>query len=130
MRLLAIIATISYLISWPISVSVNHMILTEVDFYMQVKERLIKKCYKVATVFVNHFSRLCFLHLQLDASSEETMAAKITFEQFVAEHGVKILHYHCDNGRFYDNAFSKAWHDARQKLTFCGVNAHFQKWHC
>ncbi len=54
------------------------------------------------------------------------MTAKIFFEQFAAEHGIEILHYHCDNGRFYINAFSKVCHNARQKLTFCGVNAHFQ----
>ncbi len=55
------------------------------------------------------------------------MAAKIAFEQFAAKHRVKILHYHCDNGRFLDNAFSKTCHDTRQKLTFCGVvSEHFQ----
>ncbi len=37
-----------------------------------------------------------------------------------------ILHYHCDNGRFHDNAFGQACHEARQQLTFCRVNAHFQ----
>ncbi len=37
---------------------------------------------------------------------------------------------HPDNGRFHDNAFQKACHDGRQRLTFCGVNAHFQKWNC
>jgi hypothetical protein len=68
------------------------MILTEVDFYTQLKGRLTKKHYKVATIFVDHFSRLRFVHLQLDTTSEDTMAAKITFEQFVAEHKVKILY--------------------------------------
>jgi hypothetical protein len=54
------------------------------------------------------------------------MATKITFEQFAAEHRVKILHYHCDKGHFYDNTFSRTCHDARQKFIFCGVNVHFQ----
>jgi hypothetical protein len=54
------------------------------------------------------------------------MTAKIAFEQFAAEHRVKILHYHCDNRHFYNKAFSKVRHDVRQVLTFCGVNAHFQ----
>jgi hypothetical protein len=48
------------------------------------------------------------------------------FEQYAAEHGVKILHYHCNNGRLYDNAFQQACHNARQQLTFCVVNAHVQ----
>jgi hypothetical protein len=41
--------------------------------------------------------------------------------------GVKIQHYHCcNNGHFSDNPFKQACHDARQQLTFSGVNAHFQ----
>ena len=39
---------------------------------------------------------------------------------------MKSLHYHCNNGRFADNAFKQACKDARQQLTFCGANAHFQ----
>ncbi len=104
----------------------DQMISTEVSFYVQLKGRLTKKGYKVATVVVDHFSRLRFIHLQLDTTSEEKMAAKIAFEQFAAEHGVKLLHHHCDSEQFFENAFSKACHGARQKLTFCGVNTHFQ----
>ncbi len=59
-------------------------------------------------------------------SPYETLAAKLVFEQYAAEHGVKILHYHCENGCFHENAFQQACHNARQQLTFCGVNAHFQ----
>jgi hypothetical protein len=105
------------------------MISTEVGFYAQLKGRLAKKRYKVATVFVNHFSRLHFIHLQLDTSLEKTMASKIAFEHFATEHGVKLLHFHCDNRRFFENTFSKACHDSRQKVTFCGVNAYFKKRH-
>jgi hypothetical protein len=81
-----------------------------------VKRETYQEVLRVATIFVDHFSCQCFAHLQLDTMSEETMAAKIAFEQFAAEHGVKILHYHCDNRQFFDNALSKACHDARQTL--------------
>ncbi len=64
--------------------------------------------------------------MQIDDSSIETVAAKCAFEAFAAQRGIRIQHYHCDNGRFSDNAFKQACHDARQQLTFCGVNAHFQ----
>jgi hypothetical protein len=107
-------------------VSVNQMTSTEVEFYAQLKGELTKKHYKCATVFVDHFSHLRFVHLQLVNGSDETLATKLALEQYAAEHVVKILHYHCNNGRFHDNAFQQVCHEARQQLTFCGVNAHFQ----
>jgi hypothetical protein len=107
-------------------VSVNQMASTKVGFFAQMKGKLTKRRYRCATIFVDHCSRLRFVHLQIDNSSVETLATKRAFETFAAEHGVSIQHYHCDNRRFYDNAFKQACHDARQQLTFCGVNAHFQ----
>ena len=59
-------------------------------------------------------------------TSQETVEAKQAFEIFAEQHGVQILHYHCNNGRFADNAFKQACESARQCLTFCGINAHFQ----
>ncbi len=94
-----------------------------------MKGKLTKKRYRCATIFVDHYSRLRFIHLQIDDSSVKTVAAKCTLETFAAEHGIKFQHYHCDNGHFSDNAFKQACHEQRQQLTFCGVNAHFQKWH-
>jgi hypothetical protein len=107
-------------------VLVDQMMSMEVGFYAQLKGKLTKKCYKCATVFVNHYSRLQFVNLQLDNKSDITLAAKLPFKQYAAEHGVKSLHYHCNNGRFHNNAFQQACHNARQQHTFCGVNAHFQ----
>jgi hypothetical protein len=105
---------------------VNQMTSTEVGFYVQLRGKLTKKHYKCATVFVDHYGRLQFVHLPLNNESAKTLAAKLPFKQYAAEHGVKILHYHCDNGRFHNKAFRQACHDARQQLIFCGVNTHFQ----
>jgi hypothetical protein len=66
------------------------------------------------------------VHLQIDDSAVETILAKQAFEKFAAEHGVRILHYHCDNRQFADNAQKQSCEASRQQLTFCGVNAHFQ----
>jgi hypothetical protein len=92
---------------------VNQMTSTKVRFFAQLKDKLTKKRYNCTTVFVDHFSRLQFVHLQLNNGSDKTLATKLAFEQHAAEHGVKILHYHCDNGRFHDNAFQQACHKAR-----------------
>mgnify|MGYP006201056313 CR=1 FL=1 len=47
-------------------------------------------------------------------TSKETIEAKHSFERFAEQHGVRIEHYHCDCEM------------SQQRLTFCGVNAHFQ----
>ncbi len=71
-------------------ISVNQMMSTEVGFYAQMKEKLTKKQYRCAMIFVDHYSHLRFIHLQVDDSSAKTVAAKCAFETFAAEHGVKI----------------------------------------
>jgi hypothetical protein len=86
-------------------VSVNQMASTEVGFFAQMKGKLTKRRYGCATIFVDHLSHLRFVHLQIDDTSTETLGAKRTFETFAAEHGMRILHYHCNNGRFHDSAF-------------------------
>ena len=40
--------------------------------------------------------------------------------------GVRVEHYHTDNGRFADNNFPNHVQRSGQSLTFCGVNAHWQ----
>jgi len=107
-------------------VSVVQMTSTVVGFFAHMKGKLTKRRYRCATIFVDHFSRLRFVHLQIDDTSAESLGAKRAFETFATKHGVKILHYHCNNGRFHDNAFKQACHNARQQLTFCSVNVHFQ----
>ncbi len=59
----------------------------KVSFYAQLKGKHTKKHYKCATIFVDHFSRLLFVHLQLDDNSNKTLAAKFAFKQYAAEHG-------------------------------------------
>jgi hypothetical protein len=107
-------------------VSINHMVSTHVGFFAQLKGGLTKKRYKAASIFVDHFLRICFVHLMQYLSPEESVKAKRAFEQFAAEHGVTIRHYHCDNGCFTNNAFKQACQESNQQLTFCGVSAHFQ----
>ena len=50
--------------------------------------------------------------------------AKHAFECLAEQHRVRILHYHCDNGRFADKAFVDDICAAHQTITFCGVGTH------
>jgi hypothetical protein len=112
-------------------VSVNQLTSTEVGFYAQMKVKLTKKRYRCATVFVDHYSCLRFVHLQVDDSSVKTITAKCAFKTFAAKHGVKIQHYHCDNGWFSDNAFKQACHKQRQQAThLLWRKCSLPKWHC
>jgi hypothetical protein len=82
---------------------------------------LTKARYSVATVFVDHYSRLGYVHIQRDTTSTETLKAKRAFELFARDCGVRIKHYHADNRRFVDNMWKNAL-----GITYCGVNAHWQ----
>ena len=67
-----------------------------------------------------------FVFLQRCLTSKETIQAKHAFERSAKQCGVKILHYHADNGRFADNAFIQDCRTKGQSLSYCGVNAYFQ----
>jgi hypothetical protein len=79
-----------------------------------------------ATVFVDQYSGLDYVHVHRTNSGNEILKAKQKFEQFAVTYGVKILHYHADNGRFAKNKFQNACNASKQGLSFCGVNAHHQ----
>ncbi len=107
-------------------VSIDQMQSTQAGFYAQLKGKLTSKRYTVATIFVDHFSRLRYVHLMTSLSSQETIEAKKAFEQFAADHGVRIKQYHADNGRFADNSFKQHCSQQHQTISYCGVHAHFQ----
>ena len=84
------------------------------------------KRYIGVTVFVDHFSNFTYAHLMTEINSETTVEAKLTFEQVCNAHGVRVVHYHTDNGLFYTKVFKLSITKAKQNLSFCGVNAHHQ----
>ena len=108
-------------------VSVDQLESPTLGLILQLKGIPTKARYKVATVFVDHFSKLSFVHLQRSTSADETIIAKQRFERFASTYGIVIKNYHADNGRFADNKFRESIDQTPgQTLSFCGVNAHFQ----
>jgi hypothetical protein len=63
-------------------VSIDLLILMQVGFIAQLKGSLIKKQYTTATVFVDHYSKLKYIHLLTKLTSEETMDTKRAFKHF------------------------------------------------
>jgi len=77
--------------------------------------------YKVATVFVNHYSDYTYVHLSKSTTQVETLEAKSAFEHLAASFNVCIMNYHANNGQFAKHPFQDAVQDANQHITFCGV---------
>jgi hypothetical protein len=84
------------------------------------------QCYRCATAYVDHYSRLSYIHLQKQLTSEETLQGKVTFKKYCKARGVTVRHYHADNGRFSDKGFVNHVAKCPQSITYCRVNAHFQ----
>jgi hypothetical protein len=107
-------------------VSVDQLESSVLGFIGQMKGIPTTKRYRVATVFVDHFSNLGFVHLQTSTSCEETLQAKREFELYANSYGVQIQQYHADNGRFADSLWREDILKQGQRLTFSGVGAHHQ----
>jgi hypothetical protein len=109
-------------------VSVDQLESSAPGFVAQLKGILTKRRYTCATICVDHYSRLGYVHIQQQLTSDETVEAKHDFEAFSRSQGVTIKQYHADNGIFADNAFLKFIREARpsQSITYCGVDANFQ----
>jgi hypothetical protein len=107
-------------------VSVDQVKSRSVGFVAQLMGILTLGRYNIATVFVDHYSRLGYVHLPKDSSSLETLKAKHAWELFAWERGKVIKNYHADNGRFVDNARKDSLLEENQGITYCGVNAHWQ----
>ena len=107
-------------------VSVDQMESTTPGIIGQMRGWLTKARYRYVTVFVDHFSGFTYLHHHQSITGEETVKGKQAFEALAEQSGVKIMHYHADNGRFADKAFLMDVAEKHQTISFCGVNAHFQ----
>jgi len=92
----------------------------------QLKGISTKIHYQAATIFIDHYSKLSYMHLQKSLMSKEMVQVKQAFEVYAKSHEVLRHHYHADNRCFQGNAFRNAVEQAQQTLSFCGVNAHFQ----
>ena len=92
----------------------------------QLKGILAKQSYISATVFVDHFSRLGYLHLHNNLTSEETSKANQYFESYSWKQRLIIRNYHVDNGRFSEKLLVNLVNAQGQKISYFRVNTHFQ----
>ena len=105
-------------------VSVDQLVSPTPGLIAQMTGFLTTKRYKYATVFVDQFSRLGYVHLQKTTSGEETVEAKKAFELYAQQQGVQVENYLANNGISKANLWVEACKAMNQRLTFAGVNAH------
>jgi hypothetical protein len=96
-------------------------------FIGQNKGFFFRKRYKIATIFVNHFSRLSYVYLQESTKGVQTLAAKRSFEAYSASHGVKVQQYHANNGRFAEHLFLNHCEKSGQKVSLYVESVHTSK---
>ena len=107
-------------------VGVDQMTSKTPGLIAQIQGFLLRQWYMVCTVFINYYSNLSYVHLRRSTSAADTLKAKIAFERFALQHGVKVQHYHANNGLFAAKEFVKACVTQEQALTFASVKAHHQ----
>jgi len=77
-------------------------------------------------LLVDLFSNFSCVHFQYSTNASKTLEAKQAFGRFAESHGVAIQAYHADNGCFMENLWQQDAHKKGQKLSYSGVNVHFQ----
>lgn len=88
--------------------------------------KLMRDKFSAGTVFVDHATDFGYVHLQIDQTTDSAIEAKEAYERKMAEYDVKVQSYHADNGIFRSKGFQEHIQQSNQKITFCGVGAHFQ----
>ena len=75
---------------------------------------------------MDHYSKLGYTHLQKTQTAKETLEGKALFERRCATFGIRVHHYHSDNGVFTALMWKEACAAGGQSYSYSGVNAHFQ----
>ena len=107
-------------------ISVDQMESSTSVFIAQLKGKPTNQRYRAATIFLDHYSDLTYVHLQRGFSSEEKVEAKKAFEAYSQTYKFKIRNYHADNGRFADNTLLQEVTQESKTISYCGMKAHFQ----
>ncbi len=106
--------------------SIDHVISHQPGLVPRMDGRHTKQRINSACVFIDHVSGLSYSHLQTSVDNEQTIQAKLGYEQFADSHGVTVKSFRADNGVFAEKAFRDAVQASNQTITFCAVGAHHQ----
>jgi hypothetical protein len=86
----------------------------------------VKAKYIGGTIMVDLATGRIKCYHQTSLNAHETITSKCKYEQEARQYGVKVLHYHCDNGTFTARNFVQEVWNRDQTISFSGVGAKFQ----
>jgi hypothetical protein len=81
-------------------VSVDVLVSNTPGLIAQTKGWMTTRRYCYACVFVDHLSDFTYVHLLRTQDGDAVLEAKRVFEATSDRHGIRIKHYHADNGIF------------------------------
>ena len=87
-------------------VSTDQIVSAQPGLVPQEKGQLTRSRIWGATVFVDHATKWIKVHLMQNATGDETLEAKESFEDDCSSRGIEPKHYHADNGRFAEQTFT------------------------
>ena len=107
-------------------VCTDHIISAQPGLLPRISGNYTRDRITSACIFKDAYSSFTYVHLQTSFDLEQTINAKIVFEKLAETYGVKVKHYHADNGHYACQGFRNAISEAGQTISFCGVGAHHQ----
>ena len=107
-------------------ISVDQLISPTPGFIAQMSDKLTTQRYTCATIYVDQYLGFSYIWIQRSTSVQETLKGKRAFELFTNHHGVKVAHYHADNGVFRANKWVTDCHLRQQSISYAAVGAHHQ----
>ena len=105
-------------------VSTDQLVSMQPGLVPRISDRHTRERNTAVTCFMDHKSDFGYIHLCTTTSQEKTLAGKVAFEKLAESHGVKVVAYYADNGRFAKLGFRELVASANQTIIFCGVDAH------
>ena len=91
-----------------------------------LKENQTSNKYHAATIFVDHLSKLTYVHFNEKTTANKAVEAKYAFEQYAATFGLNIKKFHADNGVFDTQVFKESIIAANQTIVFSAGDSHKQ----
>jgi len=105
---------------------IDQLTITTPGLIGQLTGFLTHERYNYATVLLDHFSDWSYIVFQRALAGEGTVRANASFEGYSRRLGIKIMHYHMDNGIFTNRYFQVDIQAQCQTISYCGVGAHHQ----